>query len=74
MSQSDILDLLKKHPYKWFTSYEISVLIKVKPASVSMNCKRMRKHKVVEFKITKLGDGRLLEQYVYKHKELKKND
>jgi DNA-binding MarR family transcriptional regulator len=71
MGQFDILDLLKQQPEKWFTVSEIADRLKIEQSSVSLNCKQLRKHEAVNYKVEKRITHRA-KQLVYKHKTQKK--
>ncbi|MBN1385352.1 winged helix-turn-helix transcriptional regulator [Candidatus Woesearchaeota archaeon] len=52
MGQQEIYDFLKKHPTKWFTSREISEQIGISLGSVTMSLKKLRKSKLIKFRIS----------------------
>ena len=60
--QADILIFLGEHEGKWFSARQISKKIKISRYSINMNLRRLRKHKLIEFKIED-------NQFVYKAKE-----
>lgn len=43
MGQQDVLDLLKKHPKRWFTTKEMVEIIGYSNCSIATNCNRLRK-------------------------------
>ena len=72
MGQSEILQLLASKKNKWFTSSEIANILKIKPSSISMNCKRLRKHKAVNFKLAIKNETRRIKHFVYQYKRRRK--
>jgi DNA-binding transcriptional regulator GbsR (MarR family) len=73
MGQFDILELLKRNPNKWFTVGEIAEGLNIENSSVSLNCKQLRKHDVVNYKVEK-RTTHIATQLVYQHKPQKRKN
>ena len=50
MGQQEIYDFLKQHKGEWFTSKEISEMLKISIGSVTMSLKKLRKTNMIKFK------------------------
>ena len=77
MGQYKIIDALNKYPNKWFNIIEIAKLIGVSKESVSLNCKKLRKAKLVKYKLVDKSINLKQKQMVYqckRNKVLLKND
>jgi predicted transcriptional regulator len=68
MSQSSVLELLRKNKNKWFTSDEISKYLKIQRGSVTTNLNKLLKNKEVIKKIL-IGGNPI--QYAWK---VRRND
>lgn len=64
MGQQEVYDFLKKHPTKWFTSRQISDKIAISLGSVTMSLKKLRKSKLIKFKMPGKRN-----QYLYAYKK-----
>ena len=65
MGQSDINNLLRKNPRKWFIAKEIFEMLDLSSSSVRIGLQKMRKKNDVKFR----GRGVLGDEYQYKFKE-----
>ena len=52
MGQQEVYDFLKKHAGKWYTSKEISRMLKTSIGSVTNNLAKLRKRGEISFKPT----------------------
>lgn len=62
MGQQDIIDKLKDHPIKWFTSKELSQELGISIGSVTMSLKKLRESRALKFQTSK----RNMFKYMYK--------
>ena len=62
MSQSEVLELLKRQPDIWFHVKEVSRALDIGETSSTENLKRLRRRGFIEFKIVERG------KYLYKYK------
>jgi len=67
MGQETIIQFLEHNKNKWFSSHDLSALTKIGLASVSCSLKRLRKQKVVKWKMRRATNG--TQYYVYSNKE-----
>jgi len=68
MGQSDILQVLKQQPNKWFTTIEISEICKVNNSTIIARMKTLREINFVDYKLVKT-DVRIKKRHYYKHKK-----
>jgi DNA-binding transcriptional regulator GbsR (MarR family) len=71
MGQYDILKALNQYPKKWLNILEIATIIKVSKESVSLNCKKLRKAKLVKYKRVDKSIDLKQKQFVYQCKHNK---
>jgi len=64
IGQQEIYDFLKKRPKEWFTSRDISEQINISLGSVTMSLKKLRKSKLIKYRM--LGKRN---QYEYSFKK-----
>lgn len=67
MSQSSVVEFLKKNKDKWFDVYEISKRLKISYTSVSHNLLRLKRGNLVDFRIES-REGCANERFYYKYK------
>ena len=65
MGQQEIYIFLKKHRKKWFFAKEIANKLRVSPGSVLSSLKRLRKAKMVNYKLAKKSTGWLSKRVTY---------
>ena len=70
MGQQEVYNLLKRHRSKWFSTKEITDKLKISAGSVTTSLKKLRKAKIVNFRMAKrlVGRSGKKEVYVYKLK------
>ena len=69
MGQQEVYDFLKKHRSRWFTSKEISTLLKVSIGSVTSCLKKLRESSSIDFKYSYMKERSKKKAYLYKFKK-----
>ena len=64
MSQSQVLEFLKRNQGKWFTSSQIAKGLNIHPNSITANLSKLRKTRWIEFN----GRGLSNKPYLYKYR------
>jgi len=67
MGQQEVYTFLRRHRNKWFSAKEIMNKLKLSQGSVSMSLLKLRKGKIIDFKLEKEITHR--EAYVYRFKK-----
>jgi len=53
MGQQEVYDLLKRHRKKWLSTREVADKLKISSGSVTMSLKKLRKTKLVDYKLAR---------------------
>jgi hypothetical protein len=73
MGQRDVLQVLKKHPKKWFTAKQIaSILTNVDYGSITMSLSKLRLQNAISWKRAGIQIGSGAIPYYYQHKPIYK--
>ena len=64
MSQSEIQELLRSHPDRWYSPQEISDILKCNIGSIQVNLKKLRRSNLVQY-----SDKAWCKPRMYIHKE-----
>lgn len=69
MTQSDVMDILKANPNKWWTSKQLALILNTNAVSITANLKNLRKYNMIKHK-----SGMKKNIYLYKYKHPNKVD